>query len=104
MAPDQHEVLLGKRYADEASGIELLCTKPGPGPLAVDGRPLVVKGAKPLPVVGLNAVNLSLVLEMAPQRSTPIGRRGQAGGEHLTYGELRTAQPVVAQRRCVDRG
>ncbi|MCU1587548.1 MAG: hypothetical protein JWN31_1041 [Frankiales bacterium] len=48
-APEQHEVLLGKRYTDEATGIELLCTKPGPGPLAVDGRPVVVKGSKPLP-------------------------------------------------------
>ena len=43
------QVLLGKRYTDEQSGIEVLCTKPGPGELAVDGRPLVVKGAKPLP-------------------------------------------------------
>ena len=42
-------VLLGKRYADEQTGLELLCTKPGPGELAVDGRPLLVKGAKPLP-------------------------------------------------------
>lgn len=42
-------VLLGKRYADPETGIELLCTKPGPGELAVDGRPLELKGAKPLP-------------------------------------------------------
>lgn len=42
-------VLLGKRYTDEQTGIEVLCTKPGPGELAVDGRPLVVKGSKPLP-------------------------------------------------------
>lgn len=41
--------LLGKRYSDEATGIELLCTKGGPGQLACDGRPLVVKAAKPLP-------------------------------------------------------
>lgn len=47
--PEQHEVLLGKRYTDDASGIELLCTKPGRGPLAVDGRPVAVKGSKPLP-------------------------------------------------------
>ena len=42
-------VLLGKRYTDAESGIELLCTKPGPGELAADGRVLLVKGAAPLP-------------------------------------------------------
>ena len=41
--------LLGKRYADEELGLELLCTRPGKGALSVDGRPLLVKGAKPLP-------------------------------------------------------
>ncbi|MGX1675520.1 hypothetical protein [Streptomyces sp. NPDC055400] len=48
-APDSEAVLLGKRYHDEASGLELLCTKGGGGPLAVDGRPLGIKAAKPLP-------------------------------------------------------
>ncbi len=43
------EVLLGKRYVDEESGTELLCTKAGAGPLALDGRELIVKGAKTLP-------------------------------------------------------
>jgi hypothetical protein len=41
--------LLGKRYADEEIGLELLCTRAGTGALTVDGRPLAVKGAKPLP-------------------------------------------------------
>jgi hypothetical protein len=41
--------LLGKRYADETVGIELLCTKPGTGSLTVDGGPLGLKDAKPLP-------------------------------------------------------
>ena len=41
--------LVGKRYADEDSGLEVLCAKPGPGALAVDGREVPVKGAKPLP-------------------------------------------------------
>jgi hypothetical protein len=40
---------LGKRYVNEAGDLELLCTKPGQGSLACDGKPLVVKGAKPLP-------------------------------------------------------
>ena len=41
--------LLGKRYADDELGLELLCTRAGTGALTVDGRPLLVKGAKPLP-------------------------------------------------------
>jgi hypothetical protein len=46
---DAESTLLGKRYADEESGLELLCTKGGAGSLDVDGRELTVKGAKPLP-------------------------------------------------------
>ena len=41
--------LLGKRYADEDAGLELLCSRGGEGALTVGGRPLLVKGAKPLP-------------------------------------------------------
>jgi hypothetical protein len=41
--------LLGKRYADESGALELLCTKAGQGSLALGGRPLEVKQAKPLP-------------------------------------------------------
>ncbi|HWD54673.1 MAG TPA: hypothetical protein VG346_06105 [Acidimicrobiales bacterium] len=40
---------LGKRYADEALGLELLCTKAGAGSLSVGETLLEVKGAKPLP-------------------------------------------------------
>jgi len=40
---------LGKRYVNEAGTLEVLCTKPGPGSLSVDGVALKVKGAKPLP-------------------------------------------------------
>lgn len=42
-------VVLGKRYTDDESGIEVLCTKPGAGPLVFDGRELVVKTASALP-------------------------------------------------------
>jgi hypothetical protein len=42
-------IQLGKRYVDAESGIELLCTKSGPGELAADGRPLTVKAAHALP-------------------------------------------------------
>lgn len=48
-APSPDGILLGKRYADETTGLEVLCTKPGPGPITVDGRELEVKGPKPLP-------------------------------------------------------
>jgi len=41
--------LLGKRYFHEQSGVEVLCTKPGAGSLAVGGEPLLLKAAKPLP-------------------------------------------------------
>jgi hypothetical protein len=41
--------LLGKRYANEELGIEVLCTQAGAGALAVGEEPLLVKGAKPLP-------------------------------------------------------
>jgi hypothetical protein len=40
---------IGKRYADEAIGIELLCTKPGEGSLSIGSDVLETKTAKPLP-------------------------------------------------------
>ena len=40
---------IGKRYVDAAGTIELLCTKPGEGTVALGGTPLVLKEAKPLP-------------------------------------------------------
>ncbi len=40
---------LGKRYAHEASGLEVLCTKPGEGGLTVGSEIVPVKAAKPLP-------------------------------------------------------
>jgi hypothetical protein len=42
-------VVLGKRYVDEDDTIEVLCTKPGEGALALAGRELGLKSAKPLP-------------------------------------------------------
>jgi hypothetical protein len=41
--------LLGKRYANDELGLELLCTKAGQGTIAVNGVPLAQKGPKPLP-------------------------------------------------------
>lgn len=40
---------LGKRYTDEGSVVEVLCTKAGRGTLTLDGERLELKGAKPLP-------------------------------------------------------
>lgn len=41
--------LLGKRYIDADTGLELLCTRPGEGTLAADARELEIKAAIPLP-------------------------------------------------------
>jgi hypothetical protein len=41
--------LLGKRYADPESGLEVLCTKAGTGLLTLGDAPLLVKDARPLP-------------------------------------------------------
>ena len=41
--------LLGKRYEDQDSGLEVLCTKAGAGPLSLEGVLLLPKEAKPLP-------------------------------------------------------
>ena len=40
---------LGKRYSDQASAIEVLCLTSGEGSLALDGSPLSLQGARPLP-------------------------------------------------------
>jgi hypothetical protein len=40
---------LGKRYVDDADTLQLLCTKAGGGTLALDGSPLQIQAAKPLP-------------------------------------------------------
>ncbi len=41
--------LLGKRYADEGSGLEVLCTKAGTGAITVDGRRVTVMASRQLP-------------------------------------------------------
>jgi len=49
-APEPEGALtLGKRYAAEDAGVEVLCVKPGPGSLTVGGVPLQLKSAKLLP-------------------------------------------------------
>jgi hypothetical protein len=49
LTTDGEPTLLGKRYADEEVGVELLCTKGGDGALSIGDTPLLLKGAKPLP-------------------------------------------------------
>ncbi len=48
---DGHDggTLLGKRYTDETTGVEILCVRPGTGALSIDGRLLELKTAKALP-------------------------------------------------------
>ena len=41
--------LLGKRYADEVSGLEVLCTRAGTGTITVDGRRATVMTPRQLP-------------------------------------------------------
>jgi hypothetical protein len=40
---------IGKRYTDDEGVLELLCVKPGAGTLSANGKPLIIKGSKPLP-------------------------------------------------------
>jgi hypothetical protein len=40
---------LGKRYVSETAGLEVLCTKAGPGSLSIGAEALSIKNAKPLP-------------------------------------------------------
>ncbi len=42
-------ILLGKRYVDDPTGLEVLCTRSGTGPLTADGRELTIKAPKALP-------------------------------------------------------
>lgn len=41
--------LLGKRYADELTGLEVLCVGAGSGGLSVGGRALLEQSPRPLP-------------------------------------------------------
>jgi hypothetical protein len=41
--------LIGKRYVDATTTVELLCTSSGSGVLTCDGAPMPLKTAKPLP-------------------------------------------------------
>ena len=41
--------MVGKRYEDTDAGLEVLCTKAGPGSLSIGARAMTQKDAKPLP-------------------------------------------------------
>jgi hypothetical protein len=49
VAPYDGGTMLGKRYADEETGLEVLCTKAGSGALSLGDVVLAIKEAKPLP-------------------------------------------------------
>ena len=49
LEPQAGHALIGKRYVDEDSGLELLCSKQGFGALGFEGRELILKQPKPLP-------------------------------------------------------
>jgi hypothetical protein len=40
---------IGKRYVDEQTGLQVLCTRGDAGVLAVDGRPLTMMNSRALP-------------------------------------------------------
>ncbi|MCW2496319.1 hypothetical protein [Jatrophihabitans sp.] len=42
-------LLLGKRYSDAETGLEVLCVQDGHGQVLVDGRPLSLQAAAALP-------------------------------------------------------
>ncbi|MGV0835124.1 hypothetical protein [Mycolicibacterium thermoresistibile] len=48
-APHADGTVVGKRYEDADTGLEVLCVKAGAGSLSVAGRALTLKSAKPLP-------------------------------------------------------
>lgn len=41
--------VMGKRYSEPESGIQVLCVAPGDGELAINGHPLEIEAAKQLP-------------------------------------------------------
>jgi hypothetical protein len=45
----ENDTVLGKRYVDADTGLEVLCTKAGPGVLTADGRQLTIKAPTALP-------------------------------------------------------
>ena len=60
---------LGKRYADDDLGLELLCTRAGAGALTVDGRPLLAEGRQAAALVGLT--------DAPPHEPAPAARHGR---------------------------
>lgn len=46
---DEAEILIGKRYFDAESGLELLCVKAGAGSLSIGDRVLLMRAAKNMP-------------------------------------------------------
>jgi hypothetical protein len=45
----ESDTVLGKRYVDTDTGLEVLCTKAGPGVLTAEGKELIIKAPAALP-------------------------------------------------------
>src|ERR1700721_1705063 len=45
----ENGTVIGKRYVDTDTGLEVLCTKAGPGVLSADERQLTIKAPNALP-------------------------------------------------------
>ncbi|MCA4760662.1 hypothetical protein KXD96_26085 [Mycobacterium sp. SMC-2] len=45
----ENDTVLGKRYVDTDTGLEVLCTKAGAGVLSADGRQLTITAPSALP-------------------------------------------------------
>jgi hypothetical protein len=45
----ENDTVLGRRYVDTDTGLEVLCTKAGAGVLSADGRQLTIKAPNALP-------------------------------------------------------
>lgn len=46
---DADKLQVGKRYFCATCDTEVICVKPGQGPIVCDGEPMQLRAAKPLP-------------------------------------------------------
>jgi hypothetical protein len=80
--------------ADPESGLELLCTKPGDGALSCNGKPIGMKGAKPLPASDcIRGCRLcgpgNLTVRVPPAGRAPLNNADRAGASGGVWPVLR---------------
>ena len=79
---------MGKRYTDEASGLQLLCTRSGDGTITVDGQACHDHGTQATARLRLApAMNIALLLEMAADGAGDRVALGSHSGG-TSYAEL----------------